>query len=137
MSLRLNWLLLIFIYLSVNGQIFAAPIHMCSAMVLSSNVFSMPPKALNIHEHHQKTKHHVEGEHKSMTSDMQNSKTMANCQCIDCDCIKNISGQANLSFIQGNNLTDFLPVISKASVKLIQYFISQPHTNLYRPPIFI
>lgn len=137
MSSRLNWLLFILIYLSVSGQVFAAPIHLCSEMALSSNTLSTSPKAVNIHEHEKKPmRHEISGE-PSMVHEMNKSITMDDCHCIDCDCIQNITGQANTSLVQQNNLTDYLPVLTGVSVKLNQDFISQPHTNPFRPPIII
>ena len=137
MSSRLNWLLYIFIYLSVNGQVFAAPIHICSEMAISSNTLSTSQKSVNIHEHETKSSHHEVGEELSMIHDMNKLITMDNCHCIDCDCIQNITGQANTSLVQQNYLTDYLPVLTRVSVKLNQAFISQPHTNPFRPPIII
>ncbi len=135
MLFRLNWLFIIFIYLSVNGQIFATPIHICSEMALTSTVLSTSQNAVNIHEHHQKSMHHNDSEQKSMTHDMSKSKTMDNCQCIDCDCVQNIAGQANTSLVPNSVLTGYLPVVTTVFVMFEQNFISQPHTNPYRPPI--
>lgn len=135
MSSRLNWLLYILIYLSVNGQVFAAPIHLCSEMALSSNTLSTSPKAVNIHEHEKKSRHHDISEKLSMKHDMNQTIEMDNCHCIDCDCIQNVTGQSNSSLVQKNTLTDFFPTLAKVSVKLKQDFISQPHSNLFRPPI--
>ncbi len=135
MLFRLNWLFMVFIYLSVNGQVFATPIHICSEMALSSTVLSTSKNAVNIHEHHQKSMHHEEGEQKSMTHEMSKSKTMDNCQCIDCDCVQNIAGQANSSLVQSSVLAGYLPIVTTILVMPEQNFISQPHTNPYRPPI--
>lgn len=137
MLLRLNWLFTIFIYLSINGQIFAAPLHLCSEMALSSNTLSTSQKTVNIHEHEKKSTHLEIGEEPSMIHDMHESKEMDNCHCIDCDCIQTITGQANTSIIQQNSLTDFFPTLTKVLVKLNQEFISQSHTNPFRPPIVI
>ena len=134
MLLRLNWLFTIFIYLSINGQIFAAPLHLCSDMAISSNILSTSQKAVNIHEHEKKATHLEIGEEPNM---MHESKEMDNCHCIDCDCIQTITGQANTSLVQENNLTDFLPTLTKVLVKLNQEFISQSHTDPFRPPIVI
>jgi hypothetical protein len=135
MRLRLNWLFLIFIYLSVNGQVFATAIHICSQMALSSTALSASQKPVNIHEHHQKSIHHEDATHNSMKHDESSSKSMENCQCIDCDCIQNIAGQTNSSLVQENSLIGYLPVLTRVSIVPIQNFISQPHTNPFRPPI--
>jgi len=135
MLFRLNWLFMIFIYLSVNGQVFATAIHICPEMALTSTVLLTSQNAVNIHEHHQKSMHHEDGEQKSMTHDMSESKTMDNCQCIDCDCVQNITGQANYSLVQNFVLTGYLPVATTLLIMPEQNFISQPHTNPYRPPI--
>jgi hypothetical protein len=121
--------------LSVNGQVFAAPIHLCSEMALSSNTLSTSQKIVNIHEHDKKSKHHGIGENQSMKHEMNQSIAMDNCHCIDCDCIQNITGQANTSLVQKNSLSDYLPLLTDVSIKLIQDFISQPQTNPFRPPI--
>jgi hypothetical protein len=135
MLIRLNWLFIIFIYLSVNGQVFATAIHVCSEMALSTSVLSTSQNAVNIHEHHQKSMHHEDGEQKSMTHDMSKSKTMDNCQCIDCDCVQNITGQTNASLVQYSVLAEYLPVVTIILVMPEQNFISQPQKTPYRPPI--
>tara|TARA_B110000467_G_scaffold161327_1_gene182197 strand:- start:557 stop:1015 length:459 start_codon:yes stop_codon:yes gene_type:complete len=135
MLIRLNWLFIIFIYLSVNGQVFATAIHICSEMALSTSVLSTSQNAVNIHEHHQKSMHHEDGQQKSMTHEMSKSKTMDNCQCVDCDCVQNITGQTNPSLVQYSVLTNYLPVVTTMLVMPEQNFISQPQTNPYRPPI--
>lgn len=62
MLIRLNWLFMIFIYFSVNGQVFATAIHICPEMVLTSTVvLSTSQNAVNIHEHDQKFIHHEDG----------------------------------------------------------------------------
>lgn len=133
MQFRLNWLFMIFIYLSVNGQVFATAIHICPEMALTSNVLSVSQKTVNIHEHHQTSDHHDKNIHTSMHHDT--SEPMDNCKCIDCDCVQNIAGQANSLLVQDTSLASCLPIIAKVLGKLNQDFISQPHTNPYRPPI--
>ena len=135
MLFRLSWLYLITIYLSVNGQVFATAIHICPQMALTSTVLSTSQNAVNIHEHHQKSMHHEDGEQNSMAHDMSESKTMDNCQCIDCDCVQNIAGQANYSLVQNCVLTGYLPVATTLLIMQEQNFISQLHTTPYRPPI--
>ena len=135
MLFRLNWLFMILIYLSVNGQVFATAIHICSEMALSTSVLSTSQNAVNIHEHHQKSMHHEDSEQSSMSHDMSESKTMDNCQCIDCDCVQNIVGQANYSLLQNSVLTGYLPVVTTILIMPEQNFISQLHTTPYRPPM--
>jgi len=135
MLFRVNWLFLIFIYLSVNGQVFATAIHICPQMALTSTVLSTSQNTVNIHDHHQKSIHHEGAEQSSMSYDMSASKTMDNCQCIDCDCVQNIAGQANSSFVQNSVLTRYLPVATAILIIPEQNFISQPHRTPYRPPI--
>ena len=134
MLFRLNWLFIIFIYLSVNGQVFATAIHVCSAMAISSNVLSTSKNAVNIHEHQKPgdLEHHMS---KSLIHDLSESNEMDTCNCLDCDCIQNISGQANTSLIQKTGLTSYLPVITTILITLEPNYISQLNTNLYRPPI--
>ncbi|AOW78938.1 hypothetical protein A3Q34_01815 [Colwellia sp. PAMC 20917] len=135
MLFRFNWLLMIFIYLSVNGQVFATAIHICPEMALTSTVLSTSQNAINIHEHNQEAIYHEEVEQSIMAHDMSGSKTMDNCQCIDCDCVQNISGQANYSLVQNCVLTGYLPVATTILIMPEQNFISQLHTTPYRPPI--
>ena len=135
MRLRLNWLFLIIIYLSVNGQVFATVIHICPEMALTSTVLSTSQNAVNIHEHNQKSIHIEDGELRSMTHDMSKSKTMDNCQCVDCDCEQNISGQTNSSLLQNTDIADYFPIISTVLANLNRDFRSQPQSNPYRPPI--
>jgi hypothetical protein len=135
MLFRLNWLFMILIYLSVNGQVFATAIHICSEMALSTPVLSTSQNAVNIHEHHQKSMHHEDSEQSSMSHDMSESKTMDNCQCIDCDCVQNIAGQANYSLLQNSVWAGYLPVVTTILIMPEQNFISQLHTTPYRPPM--
>ena len=135
MLIRLNWLFIVFIYLSVNGQVFATAIHICSAMALSTSVLSTSQNTVNIHEHLQKSIHYEDGEQKSMTHELSKSKAMDNCLCNDCDCVQNIAGQANYSIVQYSVLAEYLPVVTTILVMPEQNFISQPQKNPYRPPI--
>lgn len=135
MLLRLSWLFILFIYLSINGQVFAIAIHICPQMALTSTVLSTSQNAVNIHEHHQKSMHHEDGEQSSMTHEMSESKTMDNCQCINCDCVQNVVGKVNTSLVQNSVLTSYLPIVTTILVMPEQNFISQPHSNPYRPPI--
>lgn len=137
MLLRLNWLFMLFIYLSVNGQVFATAVHLCPQMALSSSTLSTSQNIVNIHEHHQKIELNDHNAKQKVIDDMLASKTMNNCQCVDCDCVQNISGQANTSLVQNTNLIDYLPVSTLVLSKFNQDFISQPQTNPYRPPIVI
>ena len=104
-------------------------------MALTSTVLSTAQNAVNIHEHHQKSMYHENSDLRGITHDMSESKTMDNCQCVDCDCVQNIAGQVNLSLVQDNVLTRYLPVVTTIVVTFEQSFISQPQTNPYRPPI--
>ena len=135
MLLRLSWLFILFIYLSINGQVFAIAIHICPQMALTSTVLSTSQNAVNIHEHHQKSMHHEDGEQSSMTHYMSESKTMDNCQCINCDCVQNIAGQANYSIVQNSVLTEYLHKVTTIIIMAEQNFISQSHTTPFRPPI--
>lgn len=135
MLFRLSWLFILFIYLSINGQVFAIAIHICPQMALTSTVLSTSQNAVNIHEHHQKSMLHEDGEQSSMTHDMSESKTMDNCQCINCDCVQNVAGEVNTSLVQSSVLTSYLPIVTTILVMPEQNFISQPHSNPYRPPI--
>ena len=132
MGQRLNWLFYILIYLSVNGQVFATAIHLCSEMAITSNALTSLNNTVNIHDHHDDG-HQVKPESKHANHD---SKTMDNCHCIDCDCMQDYTGQVNYLLVQDINILGFLPIISKVTKSLIQNFISQPQSNPYRPPIF-
>ena len=132
MGQRLNWLFYILIYLSVNGQVFATAIHLCSEMAITSNALTSINNTVNIHDHHDGG-HLEKSENKHANHD---STTMDNCHCIDCDCMPDYTGQANSSLVQNINISGFLPVISKAAKSQIQNFVSQPQSNPYRPPIF-
>jgi hypothetical protein len=121
--------------LSINGQVFATAIHIFPEMASNSNVLSTSTKFVDFHEHHQKTSHHKEFEHNTMTHVMSESQGMSNCQCIDCDCVQNVAGQINNALIQDSELFSYLPVLTTILIKTAPIFISQPHTNLFRPPI--
>ena len=132
MGQRLNWLFYILIYLSVNGQVFATAIHLCSEMAITSNALTSLNNTVNIHDHHDDG-HQVKPESKHANHD---SKTMDNCHCIDCDCMQDYTGQVKYLLVQDINILGFLPLISKAAKSLIQNFISQTQSNPYRQPIF-
>jgi len=135
MGQRLNWLFYILIYLSLNGQVFATAIHLCSEMAITSNALSSLNKTVNIHDHHHDSEHQEKAEIPESKHANHDSKEMDNCQCIDCDCISEHINDANSTIVQDINIPGFLPVISKAANSLIQNFISQPQSNPYRPPI--
>lgn len=132
MSFRFNWFFIIFIYLSVNGELFAKPMHICPEMALSSSALPNSPQALNIHSHAQSTSKNI----KLRKINLSDSELMDNCQCIDCDCVQNIAGQASTFILQTSNLGHYLPFIPTFTVESNQYFISQPQASLYRPPIY-
>lgn len=134
MLLRMNWLFFLFIYLSVNGQVFATPVHICSEMAMRSAVLSSNQVNVKIHDHHP-SEHHEMTEQTNIVHGSHNSATMDNCQCVDCDCVQTLSGQANPSLLQKINISDYLPVISTVLTQINQDFISLPHSNPFRPPI--
>ncbi len=134
MGHRLNWLFFIFIYLSINGQVFATAIHLCSEMAMNSSVLTSSNNAVNIHDHHDSSYQYKNKiiDKKHINRDLT---TMDNCHCIDCDCMQELTGQTNSSLLQDTDLSDYLPVITTASKNLSQNFVSQPQSNPYRPPI--
>ena len=134
MFFRLNWLFILFIYLSVNGQVFATSIHICSEMAMTSSVLSSNQVNVKIHDHHP-SEHHEMTEQKNIDHGSHNSAPMDNCQCVDCDCVQTLSGQANSSLLQKTKISDYLPVISTVLTRINQDFISLPHSNPFRPPI--
>lgn len=134
MLLRMNWLFFLFMYLSVNGQVFATPVHICSEMAMRSAVLSSNQVNVKIHDHHP-SEHHEMTEQTNIVHGSHNSATMDNCQCVDCDCVQTLSGQANPSLLQKINISDYLPVISTVLTQINQDFISLPHSNPFRPPI--
>lgn len=134
MLFRLNWLFFLFIYLSVNGQVFATSIHICSEMAMTSSVLSSNQVNVKIHDHHP-SEHHEMTEQTNIDHGSYNSATMDNCQCVDCDCVQTPSGQANSSLLQKTKISDYFPVISTVLTRINQDFVSLPHANPFRPPI--
>jgi len=135
MRLRLNWLFLIIIYLSVNGQLFATAIHMCTEMALASTALSSSTTTVNIHEHDQEIELHEGTEQINKAHDTYKSTAMDDCKCVGCDCVRNIIGQTKPSLLPDTSLPNLSPIISIIFIKLNRVFISLPHSNPYRPPI--
>ncbi len=135
MRFRLHWLFFIVIYLSANGQVFATPIHICSQMALTSTALSNSKITLNIHEHHKKNEHIKSSEKTNETHDAHKSTTMDNCQCIDCDCVQNITGKINSSLLQDIRSLVYFPIFSTVLANINLNFIFQPHSTPYKPPI--
>lgn len=130
MLFRMSWVLCMLIYLSINGQVFATPVHLCSAMAQNS-VTSMPSSdTLKVHEHH-----HIEKQISSV--DVAIEDKMKNCECVDCDCTANMVAQANSSLVTNIDLTVYLPPVGHMIRKSEQNFISLAHSNPLRPPIFV
>lgn len=131
MTFRLSWLLSIFIYLSVNGNLFAVPVHLCQSMAASVVTSLAPSETLKIHEHHGE---HTEQGINNFIEDEHNMK-MDNCSCVDCDCTINNIGQVSVSLITQVELTSYIPNIPISITIKEQSFISQPQSNPLRPPI--
>jgi hypothetical protein len=128
----LNWIFLLLIYLSVNGQVFSTPVHICQAMATNNYASLKSSASIKIHEHHQMKYSSVDDE--QANNDQHSLLAMKSCHCVDCDCSKNFIGQAN------NYLAYSLILISsiKKDAVFIEgepFFLSQPHPNLFRPPI--
>jgi len=132
MKNHLNWILLLLIYLSVNGQVFSMPVHICQAMAANNHSLLASSTAIKIHEHHKMDAVEMSAEH-DVIADQTNTK-MKSCHCVDCDCTEKAVGQANGFLL-------YFPLVTaslKTDILLIekeQHFISQPHSNLFRPPI--
>lgn len=125
---RMGWFLCMLIYLSINGQVFATPVHLCPAMAPSSVTSMSSSDSLKIHDHH-----HMEAEVSS--DDMQ--LEMKNCQCVDCDCTDNMVVQANSSLTSNVNIAVYVPLTEHILSNQEQDFISQPCSNPLRPPIVV
>ena len=98
MKNHLNWVLLLLIYLSVNGQVFSTPVHICQAMAKSNQALLSSPTSIKIHEHHQMNAYmEKKAEHTSAAE--QANSSMKSCHCVDCDCAENVVGQANNSLL--------------------------------------
>jgi hypothetical protein len=134
MLFRLNWLFLIIIYLSVNGQVFAKAIHICPEMAMTSSALYTSTTRVKIHDHDQKNDHHGNSEQINKTHNEHESAAMDDCKCVDCDCVQNITGQTNSSLFQDSKITDYFPFLSKVLANLNRHLISQPNSNPYRPP---
>lgn len=81
--------------MSVNGQVFATSIHICTEMAMTSSALSTSTTRVSIHDHDQKSEHHGNSEKINKTHNGHDSAAMDDCQCVDCDCVQNISGQKN------------------------------------------
>ncbi len=140
MKKYLDWLLFLLIYLSVNGQVFSTPVHICQAMAANNQSLLSSATAVEIHEHPpmvsvsapaptHSTMHHA-------NSTVEVNSSMESCHCVDCDCTNNMLGQAN-----GYLLYSPITIVAVKNDSLLvegeKNFISQPHPNLFRPPIFI
>ena len=105
MGQRLNWLFCILIYLSVNGQVFATAINLCSEMAITSNALSSLNNTVNIHDHHHDGGHQEKVEISESKHANHDSKEMDNCQCIDCDCMPEHIDDANSTIVQYINIS--------------------------------
>ncbi|MFT5755791.1 MAG: hypothetical protein ACI9LM_000503 [Alteromonadaceae bacterium] len=142
MLFRMSWLLSLVIYLSVNGQVFTAPIHLCQAMANTSISLLVSSDTPSSHQDQHQV-HQMDEEAflvrniKNKAENFSEQTSMDNCQCVDCDCTANIVSQANSAMLSKEALTVFLLHVEGALSKRATTFISQPHSNLYRPPIFL
>ena len=130
----MSWLLSIVIYLSVNGQVFSTPIHLCQAMAKTSITSLTSSDTLNIHQHHQMDE---QASLVNNTEKLSEQSSMDNCQCIECDCTPNMVSQANSSMVSKEELIVFSLNVEHVLIKREITFISQPYSNVYRPPISI
>jgi hypothetical protein len=137
MIFRQSWLLSILIYLSVNGNVFAVPMHLCQAMAAHSVSVMSKAEPLKIHDHHPQPLHQTNGHHSAENSHTMNmSMDMENCSCVDCDCTASVVGQITTSLLTRVDLTTYVPSHGIDYSTHPITFISQPHTTPLRPPIF-
>jgi hypothetical protein len=141
MNIRLSWLLLMLIYLSVNGQVAALPSHQSEL----ANTHTSVSIYAESHDNHEATflaKHSVHHQAKvqGISSSLEeNNMTLSNCcQCDDNnDCSH--ANNVNINFLVALNaqlsITQFTedpPVFRRVS-----YFKTTLMSNLYRPPITV
>ncbi|PCH97233.1 MAG: hypothetical protein COB83_02980 [Gammaproteobacteria bacterium] len=140
MKFRLSWLLSIFIYLSVSGNLFAVPVHLCPSMAAKYISALSTSNTLKIHEHQLQTSQSMENHHstsiKQHALQTQNDTNMESCSCVDCDCTTSHIVQITTSLITNVDLITFIPSHGSVFSKGALNFISQPQTNPLRPPIF-
>jgi|TARA_R110002124_G_scaffold50897_3_gene147575 hypothetical protein len=134
MFTKIILLLNIIIYLVVNGQVFAKPIHLCQEMAMHNISATSSTDTLQIHQHHDVNAH--DKADKQSVDKLKISSSMNNCQCVDCDCSANLVSQANLTLLSRYDLVSCFAVIQQVTNKLAKVYVSEPKSNLYRPPIF-
>lgn len=142
MKFRLSWLLNIFIYLLVNGNLFAAPVHLCHSMAANETTSLSSSDTLKIHQHHAENNNLEQSmtimseEHQGQTME---SQAMEDCSCTDCDCTKSCTtsniGQVTVYLESNLDLISYVPSVSASIAKRALNFISQPQSNPLRPPI--
>ncbi|MBL4941277.1 MAG: hypothetical protein JKY81_06380 [Colwellia sp.] len=134
MTYRLNWLLSILIYLLVNGNLFAVPVHLCQSMAVNYMTTLSALDALKIHDHHSKS-HQSINEHLFAEHEQYMEIEMESCACVECDCTIPVVGQITTALITKVDLILYLPSHADIYEKRMVNFISQPQTNPLRPPI--
>jgi len=122
------------IYLFVNGQVLAKPVHLCHAMAAHNITSTLAADTLQIHQHPVVDEHHKVGT--QVVDEIKTDSSMNNCQCVDCDCTANLISQANLTLVSVHELVAYFPIIQKITSKPVNAYASQSLSNLYRPPIF-
>ena len=129
MRTRIVLLLNMIIYLFVNGPVFAKPIHLCQAMAVH-NITSTSALSTDIPHIHQHKK-----VNNQVVDSIKTDSSMNNCQCVDCDCSANLVSQVNLTMVSEHELASYFSVIQQITHKSTKAYLSQPLSNLYRPPI--
>jgi len=133
MFTRIVLLLNIVIYLLVNGQVFAKPIHLCQAMAVHNISATLSTDTLQIHQHPDVNEHHKTSKH--IADELKTAASMNNCQCVDCDCTTNLVSQVNLTIVSRYELVVYFSVTQQITNKPAKVYASEPLANLYRPPI--
>ncbi len=119
----------------MNGQVFAVPVHLCQSMAMTVTTSISSSEQLEIHNHHAPLTQLMPQSH-GVSHDMPAQEPMKNCMCVDCDCSTNMVAQTNSSLVSDAELAPLQPNTGHILIKREQDFISQPHTNPFRPPIF-
>ena len=137
MIFRMSWLICMLVYLSINGQVFATPIHLCHSMAKTSVSSKSSSAPLKTNELQYVT------ENVSTSDEMFTQKTMENCHCVECDCTSicectsSRTAQANSFIVNSKEIVDFSTSTEDVIANTEQQLISPRRHSLYRPPIFI
>ena len=130
----MSWLVCMLVYLSINGQVTATPIHLdhCVAKISVSSISSSA--SLKINQHYVTNKISTSGE-------MLIHKKMESCQCVECgctpkcECTSSRAAQTSSLLIYSNAIVEFSTRTEQATANTDLQLISPLLQSLYRPPI--